>query len=347
MKIAVIFCLVTTLSCAMEKEEKKDEGSSSEATIGLSLITYPDFNNNNNTALNSPNPIPPPMASISSREQDSSGTSLPTYTNYYKERAEEAERNKKLFRERFTEFMYLYVSIAPLSLKQEDLVTRYRTLDLGYKNFQIDDLMIYVTLAAQTIGEHVAAGKIKKITINENNFTLRTLNLGGNLLKKIPSELSEFKQTLNELNLNDNQLEYFPDVLDDLVNLTVLRLRNNKIREIPEYHFKNTLTHLTHLDLADNQLTSIPRGLKLLPNLKECLLYGNPHESIGAFMFRNDKTRKNVFITIDPRSKKQSSRESLLPAIVPNPKAGRKGLGKRLSVLFDSWGKRKSDPDII
>lgn len=341
MKIIVIFCLLATLCCAMEREEGKNEDSANEVTIGLSLITYPNNNNNLN------NPVPPSMGSLSSIEQDSSGTSLPTYTNFYKERARQAEEDRKKFRETFTEFMYLYVSVQRLSLKQQDLITRYRTLDLGYKNLEIDNLMVYATLAARSIREHLDAGTLLKIPINENNFSLRALNLGGNLLTLIPRELSEFKDTLNELNLNDNKLSHFPDVIADLPNLTVLRLRGNKIKEIAEFHFKNTLPELTHLDLVDNLLTSVPRGLRLLPKLQECLLYGNPHESIGAFMFRNDKTQKNVFITIDPRSKKQSSRESLLPAVVPNPKAGRKGLGKRLSVLFDSWGKRKSDPDII
>ncbi|OQA35675.1 MAG: Leucine Rich repeats (2 copies) [Candidatus Dependentiae bacterium ADurb.Bin331] len=326
-----LICIFVVSSNAMEKNEGKKEESESPVTIGLSVINYESRSTEGNINFL----IPPPMASISSvgrrssaadieEKENSSGTSLPTYTNYYMERAELAEKNKKLFRETFTQFMHYYLSIQSLSLNQQDLIIRYRTLDLGYKNYAIDNLLVYATLALESIREHLVAGNVKMLPVNENNFSLRTLNLGGNLLKSLPHELSEFKATLVELNLNDNQIEYFPGVIDDLENLCVLRLRNNRIKEIAEYHFKDYLKQLTHLDLVDNQLNSVPRGLKLLPKLKECLLYGNPHESIGAFMFRKDDDKKNVFITIDPRNKKLLTRDPLLPKLVIKNEEGEK-----------------------
>ncbi|MEQ2268339.1 Leucine-rich repeat-containing protein 40, partial [Xenotaenia resolanae] len=82
-----------------------------------------------------------------------------------------------------------------------------------------------------------------------------------------------------ELFAGNNQIELLEmEQLACLTAVTLLELRDNRIRNIPE-EITSLLT-LTRLDLTNNDISNLPASLSLLPNLKVLLLEGNPLRGI-------------------------------------------------------------------
>lgn len=84
---------------------------------------------------------------------------------------------------------------------------------------------------------------------------------------------------LKELHLSGNSVKEIPsDHIDGLSQLRILKLKDNKLCELPN-EIAN-LQHLVHLDLTNNCLTNVPSALAMLPHLQTLHLQGNPLQTI-------------------------------------------------------------------
>ncbi|XP_022530888.2 leucine-rich repeat-containing protein 40 isoform X1 [Astyanax mexicanus] len=107
--------------------------------------------------------------------------------------------------------------------------------------------------------------------------SLEQLYLRHNKLRFLP-ELPSCK-TLKELHCGNNQIEVLEAAhLKHLSALSVLELRDNKVKSLPEEI--TLLQGLQRLDLTNNDLSSIPCGLGNLPKLTSLTLEGNPLRTI-------------------------------------------------------------------
>ncbi|MCY3660693.1 MAG: leucine-rich repeat domain-containing protein, partial [Caldilineaceae bacterium] len=113
---------------------------------------------------------------------------------------------------------------------------------------------------------------------------LTRLDLSGNRLTSLPSELGRLRPNL--LDLSDNRLTSLPPELGqlqppahpwftDYVNRTVtLDLSGNQLTDLPPE--LGRISNLVQLDLSDNQLTDLPDVLFQLDQLEALNLSGNP-----------------------------------------------------------------------
>uniref|UniRef100_A0A7N6B5G1 Leucine-rich repeat-containing protein 40 n=1 Tax=Anabas testudineus TaxID=64144 RepID=A0A7N6B5G1_ANATE len=128
---------------------------------------------------------------------------------------------------------------------------------------------------------------------------VKMLDCSNNQLTHIPASLSEMvaleqlylrhnklcllprlsAPTLKELYVGNNQIEQLEtEQLECLTAISILELRDNKLKTIPEQI--TSLSTLTRLDLTNNDITTLLASLSLLPNLKVLLLEGNPLRGI-------------------------------------------------------------------
>ncbi|XP_024277315.1 leucine-rich repeat-containing protein 40 isoform X2 [Oncorhynchus tshawytscha] len=128
---------------------------------------------------------------------------------------------------------------------------------------------------------------------------LRLLDCTHNQLESIPPVLSQMA-SLEQLYLRHNKLRFLPELpssrlkelhvgnnqievleaehLKHLSTLSVLELRDNKVKTLPEEI--KLLQGLERLDLVNNDISSLPAALALLPKLKILTLEGNPLRGI-------------------------------------------------------------------
>nr|ACI34266.1 Leucine-rich repeat-containing protein 40 [Salmo salar] len=128
---------------------------------------------------------------------------------------------------------------------------------------------------------------------------LRLLDCTHNQLESIPPVLSQMA-SLEQLYLRHNKLRFLPELpssrlkelhvgnnqievleaehLKHLSTLSVLELRDNKVKTLPEEI--ELLQGLERLDLVNNDISSLPAALALLPKLKILTLEGNPLRGI-------------------------------------------------------------------
>lgn len=151
---------------------------------------------------------------------------------------------------------------------------------------------------------------LQKLNLNHNKLSslpdslaqlknVKLLDCSNNQLTDIPVSLSEMlaleqlylrhnklhllpqlpAPSLKELYVGNNQIEQLEaEQLSSLTAISLLELRDNKIKSLPEQI--TLLSTLTRLDLTNNDITTLPASLSLLPNLKMLLLEGNPMRGI-------------------------------------------------------------------
>jgi Leucine-rich repeat (LRR) protein len=108
-------------------------------------------------------------------------------------------------------------------------------------------------------------------TVSENN----ELNLSGQELEKLPSDLLT-KSDLVSLNLSNNNFSGpLPSEIRFLQNLKVLNLSNNNFTGVPAEI--GQLKNLEILDLSSNKITGLPNELGNLQKLKTLNLKGNDY----------------------------------------------------------------------
>uniref|UniRef100_A0A7N6BK04 Leucine-rich repeat-containing protein 40 n=1 Tax=Anabas testudineus TaxID=64144 RepID=A0A7N6BK04_ANATE len=136
---------------------------------------------------------------------------------------------------------------------------------------------------------------------------VKMLDCSNNQLTHIPASLSEMvaleqlylrhnklcllprlsAPTLKELYVGNNQIEQLEtEQLECLTAISILELRDNKLKTIPEQI--TSLSTLTRLDLTNNDITTLLASLSLLPNLKVLLLEGNPLRGIRRDLSKED-----------------------------------------------------------
>ncbi|KAM9849382.1 leucine-rich repeat-containing protein 40 [Aulostomus maculatus] len=107
-------------------------------------------------------------------------------------------------------------------------------------------------------------------------LALEQLYLRHNKLRLLPQLPAP---VLQELYVGNNQIEQLEaHQLTSLTAISLLELRDNKIKTLPEQI--TVLSTLTRLDLTNNDITTLPPSLSLLPDLKMLLLEGNPLRGI-------------------------------------------------------------------
>ncbi|MEM6725334.1 MAG: leucine-rich repeat domain-containing protein [Bacteroidota bacterium] len=110
---------------------------------------------------------------------------------------------------------------------------------------------------------------------------LRLIALSATSVSHFPSSFADLK--IQELWMINCKLDHCFLEICDLQNLTLLTLRQNQLKQLPDHFAK--LHKLEILDLARNRLTDIPSVLWQLPNLKQLNLEENnlSQEQIDAF----------------------------------------------------------------
>ena len=97
--------------------------------------------------------------------------------------------------------------------------------------------------------------------------TLEVLDLTDNNLTTLPDDFDRFKK-LKRLFLSNNQFNQVPKILAKLPFLSMIGMRNNKIKIFEE----NSLPLSTRwLILTDNELTSLPQSIGDLKLLQKCM----------------------------------------------------------------------------
>jgi len=103
---------------------------------------------------------------------------------------------------------------------------------------------------------------------------VKTLNLSGNSLTSLPSEIGELTK-IEVLILDDNELEgSLPGEIRKMTNLKTLSAKNNKLTGIPAEI--GQLSNLETADFSGNDISGLPLELGNLSNLKTLDLRGNP-----------------------------------------------------------------------
>lgn len=106
--------------------------------------------------------------------------------------------------------------------------------------------------------------------------TLEVLDLTDNNLSSLPDDFDRFKK-LKRIFLSNNQFNHVPKVLAKLPSLSMIGMRNNKIKIFEE----NSLPLTTRwLILTDNDLTSLPNFIGDLKLLQKFMLSGNKLNSL-------------------------------------------------------------------
>ncbi|NXN93936.1 LRC40 protein, partial [Rhinopomastus cyanomelas] len=165
------------------------------------------------------------------------------------------------------------------------LLTNLVQLSLAYN--QLTDLP--VEISAMKSLRHLDCSKNYLETVPSGLATMAALEqlyLRKNKLRSLP-ELHSCK-VLKGLHAGENQIEILnAENLKYLNSLSVLELRDNKIKSLPDEI--TLLQKLERLDLTNNDISRLPYTLGNLPELKFLALEGNPLRA-----FRRDLLQKGT-----------------------------------------------------
>ena len=123
-------------------------------------------------------------------------------------------------------------------------------------------------------GSYTITGKIyDEIEILNCERMIKILNIIDTSVDSIDSKVFEKLPNLEVINFESNELVDFPQSILSIEKLRELRLKNNKLRNLPENI--NSLSNLKILDLSHNCLDSIPDTVCLMNGLFELYLSEN------------------------------------------------------------------------
>lgn len=142
---------------------------------------------------------------------------------------------------------------------------------------------------------------VSVIVLLGQNSELRTLNLTGNRLTLLPSEIGQLTN-LRRLILTGNWLTSLPPEIGQLTNLQTLSLEGNRLTSLPPEI--GQLTNLQTLSLVGNRLASLPSAIGGLTNLRVLNLKSNrlgslPPE-IGQLTSLQNLILWNNYLTLPP-----------------------------------------------
>ncbi|XP_052739378.1 leucine-rich repeat-containing protein 40 isoform X1 [Bicyclus anynana] len=144
---------------------------------------------------------------------------------------------------------------------------------------------------------------------------LKKLNVSNNNLKRLPT-LGELRK-MEILDANHNNIEELPDFYgctalkeiyiannyikviteefcDQMQQLNVLNIRDNKIEELPENI--SLLKTLKRFDLSNNNLNKLPKNLGLLSQLQSISMEGNKLSSVRQDIIRGGTDRMMKYL---------------------------------------------------
>ncbi|KAM7106963.1 leucine-rich repeat-containing protein 40 isoform 1-T1 [Ciconia maguari] len=173
--------------------------------------------------------------------------------------------------------------------------------ELDLSNNHLTDIPTSFALLINLVRLNLACNQLKNLPADISAMkSLRQLDCTKNYLETVPSKLAtmasleqlylrknklrslpEFPscKLLKELHAGENQIEILnAENLKHLNSLSVLELRDNKIKSVPDEI--TLLQKLERLDLANNDISRLPYTLGNLPQLKFLALEGNPLRTI-------------------------------------------------------------------
>uniref|UniRef100_A0A663M183 Leucine rich repeat containing 40 n=1 Tax=Athene cunicularia TaxID=194338 RepID=A0A663M183_ATHCN len=173
--------------------------------------------------------------------------------------------------------------------------------ELDLSNNHLTDIPTSFALLINLVRLNLACNQLRSLPADISAMkSLRQLDCSKNYLETVPSKLAtmasleqlylrknklhslpEFPscKLLKELHAGENQIEILnAENLKHLNSLSVLELRDNKIKSVPDEI--TLLQKLERLDLANNDISRLPYTLGNLPQLKFLALEGNPLRTI-------------------------------------------------------------------
>lgn len=111
--------------------------------------------------------------------------------------------------------------------------------------------------------------------------SLEILDLSGNALTELPSDLNRFKK-LRILFCSNNQFTHLPEVLGQCENLSMIGFKANHIKHIAESAIPSHT--LRWFIVTDNALSKVPHALGECTQLQKLMLAGNQLTSLPASM---------------------------------------------------------------
>ncbi|KAF1611349.1 Leucine-rich repeat-containing protein 40, partial [Eudyptes chrysolophus] len=173
--------------------------------------------------------------------------------------------------------------------------------ELDLSNNHLTDIPTSFAFLINLVRLNLACNQLKNLPADISAMkSLRQLDCSKNYLETVPSKLAtmasleqlylrknklrslpEFPscKLLKELHAGENQIEILnAENLKHLNSLSVLELRDNKIKSVPDEI--TLLQKLERLDLANNDISRLPYRLGNLPQLKFLALEGNPLRTI-------------------------------------------------------------------
>ncbi|KDO29374.1 hypothetical protein SPRG_05910 [Saprolegnia parasitica CBS 223.65] len=120
---------------------------------------------------------------------------------------------------------------------------------------------------------------------------LQVLELQGNRLAHIPSDVLPHWQSLSSLSLSDAALTFLPDAMAQLTALERLDVSSNRLGALPRAWI-STLPRLTHLEMANNNISVLGSDLITARPHLMLDLSNNPIASVPATAFTAVQRRR-------------------------------------------------------
>uniref|UniRef100_A0A673CQN4 Leucine rich repeat containing 40 n=1 Tax=Sphaeramia orbicularis TaxID=375764 RepID=A0A673CQN4_9TELE len=223
-------------------------------------------------------------------------------------------------------------NLRSLTLQQNQMESLPEELGQLENLTELDVSNNHLTALPSTLG-HLSC--LQKLNLNHNKLSslpdslaqlknVKLLDCSNNQLTDIPVSLSEMlaleqlylrhnklrllpqlpAPSLKELYVGNNQIEQLEaEQLSSLTAISLLELRDNKIKSLPEQI--TLLSTLTRLDLTNNDITTLPASLGLLPNLKMLLLEGNPMRGIRRDLLTVSETQTTLVFVFSEKQADQ------------------------------------------